>query len=174
MGGIPPDWQAIVLLRDIVPWAGQILYAILAAIQALLDAFSGVMQEIKDFIDLLIRKIDALERFIKFIIQLMEYVLSLDVSCYALNISGITKGIPELMEAIDNAGGDKPPLDPGGYSAGVVLAYVAPNIDGYVKALLDELRFSGHLQQVAVRPLHGVRALAACLDQCPDLAPRSR
>jgi hypothetical protein len=134
MGGIPPDWQAIVLLRDIVPWAGQILYAILAAIQALLDAFSGVMQEIKDFIDLLIRKIDALERFIKFIIQLMEYVLSLDVSCYALNISGITKGIPELMEAIDNAGGDKPPLDPGGYSAGVVLAYVAPNIDGYVKA----------------------------------------
>jgi len=131
---VPPDWQAMVILRDIVPWAGQILYTILAAIQALLDAFNGVMQEIRDFIDLLIRKINALERFIQFIIQLMEYVLTLDVSCYMLNIDKITKGIPELIEAVDGAGGDKPPLNPGGYSAGVVLAYVAPNVDLYEKA----------------------------------------
>ena len=99
-----------------------------------MDAFSGVLQEIKDFIDLLIRKINALERFIKFLIQLMEYVLSLDVSCYVLNVSGVTKGIPELIDAVDNAGGEKPPLDPGGYSAGVVLAYVAPNIAIYETA----------------------------------------
>jgi hypothetical protein len=133
LGGVKPDWQSLALLRDIVPWAGQILYQILAAIQSLLDAFNGVIQEIKDFIDLLLRKINALERFIEFLIRLMEYVLSLDVSCYVLNVSPITNGIPELIEAIDNAG-NAPPMDPGGYSAGIALAYVAPDISAFQKA----------------------------------------
>lgn len=133
LGGVKPDWQSIALLRDVVPWAGQILYQILTAIQSLLDAFNGVMQEIKDFIDLLLRKINALERFIEFLIRLMEYVMSLDVSCYVLNVSPITNGIPELIEAVDNAG-NAPPMDPGGYSAGIVLAYVAPDVSAFQKA----------------------------------------
>jgi hypothetical protein len=136
LGGVKPDWQSLALLRDIVPWAGQILYQILAAIQSLLDAFNGVMQEIRDFIDLLLRKINALERFIEFLIRLMEYVLSLDVSCYVLNVSPVTKGVPELLEIIDdaNTGPDAPPLDPGGYSAGIALAYVAPDVSAFQKA----------------------------------------
>ena len=135
LGGVPPDWQSISLFH-LIPWSAKILYQILAAIQALLDAFNGIIAEIKAFIDLLLRKITALERFIAFIIKLMEYILTLDVSCYCLNVSGITQGLPELMSVIDNAsaGPNAPPTSPGGYSAGVVLGYVAPSIAGYKKA----------------------------------------
>ncbi|MDA4133777.1 MAG: hypothetical protein OK454_11750, partial [Thaumarchaeota archaeon] len=46
LGGVPPDWKSIQLLRDIIPWAGQLLYELIAKIQALLAAFQGLMQEI--------------------------------------------------------------------------------------------------------------------------------
>jgi hypothetical protein len=127
LGGYPPDWISVAILRDIIPWGADILYRILDAIQALLDAFNGVMQEIKDFIDLLIRKIEALERFIEFLISLMEYIILLDVSCYVLNSGTLTGGLPSWIDAVDSATGDVPPNEPGGYSAGIVLAYVAPD-----------------------------------------------
>lgn len=128
LGGYPPDWVSIAIFRDIIPWGAGILYAILNAIQSLLDAFNGVIQEIKDFIDLLIRKIDALERFIKFLISLMEYVMMLDVECYMLNSGTLTGGLPQWIETVDSATGDAPPNQPGGYSAGIVLGYVAPDV----------------------------------------------
>ena len=128
MGGGGAKWVSICILRDIVPWSGQILYRIVTYIQALLDAFSGIMTEIIAFIDLIERKIAALERFIEYLIQIMEYILSLNISCYALNSGTMTQGIDEWVDTIDNAAGQKPPNNPAGYSAGVVLAYVAPNV----------------------------------------------
>jgi len=134
LGGYPPDWVSVALLRDVIPWSADILYRILDAIQALLDAFNGVMQEIKDFIDLLIRKIEALERFIEFLISLMEYIMQLDVSVYVLNSGTLTGGLPSWIDAVDNATGDAPPNSPGGYSAGIVLAYVAPDVSAISNA----------------------------------------
>ena len=134
MGGGGVNWVSICFLRDIVPWSGQILYRIVAYIQALLDAFKGVLDEIKAFIELIERKIAALERFIQFLIQIMEFILSLSVSCYALNSGTMTQGIEEWVSTINNAEGQKPPNNPAGYSAGIVLAYVAPNVALYQAA----------------------------------------
>lgn len=136
LGGYPPDWVSVALFRDVIPWGADILYRILDAIQALLDAFNGVMQEIKDFIDLLIRKIEALEKFIEFLISIMEYIIQLDVSCYTLNSGTLTGGLPSWIDAVDNATGDAPPNEPGGYSAGIVLAYVAPDVSA-IRAAFD-------------------------------------
>ena len=128
MGGGGAHWISISFLRDIVPWSGQILYRIVACIQALLDAYGGVMKEIVAFIDLIERKIAALERFIEFLIQMMEYIMSLGISCYALSSGTQTQGVTQWIQTINNAQGNPPPNNPGGYSAGIVLAYVAPNV----------------------------------------------
>jgi hypothetical protein len=133
-GNKADDWVRISILKDIIPWAGELLYRMRDYIYALLDAFSGVIQEIKDFIDLLLRKINALEKFIQFLISLLEYIMSLEVECFMLNSGTITTGLPGWIAAVDGAEGEKPPMAPGGYSAGVVLAYLAPDVSGIEKA----------------------------------------
>ena len=112
-----------------MPWSGQILYRILTYIQALVDAFNGVLKEIVAFINLIERKINALERFIEYLIQIMEYILSLKISCYALSSGVMTQGIDQWVDTIDTATGTPPPNNPSGYSAGIVLAYVAPDVN---------------------------------------------
>lgn len=131
LGGVPPDWVKVSILRDIVPWSGQFLYDMLAKIQALVDAYRGVMDEIKDFIDLLIRKIDAMERFVQYLISLLDYIESLEVGCYVLAVPESSGGVQDWIQAIDNATGNKPSLLPNGYSAGVALAYVYPDFSPF-------------------------------------------
>ncbi len=128
LGGSPVDWISIQPLRDIIPWSGQFLYDLLDKIQGLVDAFNGTMDEIKDFIDLIERKIDALERFIEFLIEILSFIESLEFSVFLLAASGISGDAFEWASIIDNAGGTKPSNNPGGYSAGIGLAYVAPDI----------------------------------------------
>jgi hypothetical protein len=128
LGGVPPDWVKVSLLRDIVPWSGQFLYEMLAKIQALVDAYRGVMDEIKDFIDLLIRKIDTMERFVEYLISLLNYIESLEVGCYVLAVPESSGGVQDWSKAIDEATGNKPSMAVGGFSAGVALAYVYPDL----------------------------------------------
>jgi hypothetical protein len=135
-----PAWSSIKLF-DFVPWVPTILYKLLDVIEALLDAYKGVVEEIKDFIDLLLRKINALERFIKFLIQIIESILDLEVSCYFLNSGVLDKGIDEWDSVLWNAGGDAPPYVFGGYSAGIALAAVGPDISNIVGAF--KLLFGG-------------------------------
>ncbi len=132
--GEPPDWIQVALLRDIFPWSGQYLYDILAKIQALLDAFNGVLEEIKAFIDLLIRKIDALERFIKYLISILDFLATLSLGFYVLNVPAIDGDTSDWMSTVDNAGGAVPPSGPAGYSAGVALAYLAVDITAFKTA----------------------------------------
>ena len=134
LGGVPPDWISIVPLRDIIPWSGAFLYDLLDKIQALLDAFNGIIQEIRDFIDLLIRKIEVLERFIQFLIDLLNFIESLEIGAYLLSVPQVDGTIAAWVNAVDTAGGIRPPSGPNGYSAGISLAYVAPNIDAFVTA----------------------------------------
>jgi len=134
LGGVPPDWISIVPLRDIIPWSGSFLYDLLDKIQALLDAFNGVIQEIKNFIDLLIRKIEVLEEFIEFLISLLDFIESLEVGAYLLNSGAIDGTAFAWAQVLDSAGGDLPPTGVAGYSAGIGLAYVAPNVDAFVNA----------------------------------------
>jgi hypothetical protein len=134
LGGEPPDWIQVSLLRDIVPWAGQLLYELLAKIQALLDAYSGIIDEIKDFIDLIIRKINILEQFLQYLIQLLDFILSLAVSFHLLAVPETSGGTIEWVSLIDNAGGIPPPSGPGGYTAGVALAYVALDVTLFKEA----------------------------------------
>jgi hypothetical protein len=134
LGGVPPDWISVVPLRDIIPWAGEILYDLLDKIQALLDAFNGVMDEIRAFIDLIERKIAALERFIQFLIDILNLIESLQIGAFLLSVPDVSGDVFQWFEEVDNAGGAKPPSGPGGYSAGVSFAYVAPDIVAFKAA----------------------------------------
>jgi hypothetical protein len=135
LGGTPPDWIQVSVLRDIIPWSGQLLYEILAKIQALLDAFKSVMDEIAAFIDMLERKIDALERFIEYLISILDFILSLEAGFYVLRLPSTGGDVFSWMSAIDSATGTPPTSGPGGYSAGVAFAYIAPDITAFVTAL---------------------------------------
>jgi len=134
LGGTPPDWIQISLLRDIVPWSGQLLYDLLAKMQALLDAYKGVIDELKAFIDLLIRKIDVLEEFLAYLISILDFVLSLSVGFYILSVPSVEGDVNEWVRLIDNAGGTPPPSGPGGYTGGVSFAYVAVDIGPFEEA----------------------------------------
>ncbi len=134
LGGVPPNWISVVPLRDIIPWSGQMIYDLLDKIQALLDAFSGVMDEIRNFIALLERKIDALERFLQFLLDILNFIESLQVGAYVLSVPSTSGTVHDWANIVDSAGGTKPPLNAGGYSAGVALAYVAPDISAFQTA----------------------------------------
>jgi len=133
-GGTPPDWIAVVPLRDIIPWAGEGLYDLLDIIRALLDAFKGILDEINNFIESIIRKIEALEAFIQFLIDMLNFIESLEVGFYLLSVPQVDGPITDWIAEVDQAGGDMPETGPAGYTAGISLAYVAPNIDAFVKA----------------------------------------
>jgi hypothetical protein len=134
LGGAPVDWIAVVPLRDIVPWSGQLIYDLLDKIRALLDAYQGVMAEIKAFIDLIERKIAALERFIEFLINILNFIQSLQIGAYVLSVPELNGSAQSWVNAIDTAGGTKPPSGPGGYSAGVAFGYVAQDITAFKTA----------------------------------------
>jgi hypothetical protein len=133
--GVPPDWERVTLLQDVIPWSAQMLYDMLAKINALLDAYKGVMSEIKAFIDLITRKIDALENFIQFLVSILNFVESLGGGFYLLSVSGLTGDVNDWFTAIDNAGGKKPTSGQGGYTAGICIAYLATDVSSFETAL---------------------------------------
>jgi hypothetical protein len=134
LGGTPPDWISISLLRDVIPWSGQFIYDLLNRIDALLDAFKSAVDEIQAFIDTLVRKIEVLERFVKFLIEMLNYLDSFSAGFYYLNLPSTDQGVNGWIQALDGAMGTKPPSGPGGYSAGVALAYSATDVTAFVKA----------------------------------------
>lgn len=133
-GGVSPDWVSISLLQDVIPWTGKLVYELLARIDALTDAFRSAVDELKAYIDLITRKIDTLERFIQFLIEILNYLDSFSAGFFILSVPETDGGIPAWIEAIDTAGGTPPPSGPGGYSAGVGLAYVAPDVSAFATA----------------------------------------
>ena len=131
--GLTPDWLAANPLRDIVPWSGQILYELLAKVQSLVDSFAGVVKEINNFIDLLVRKIATLERTLEFLLSILSLIESLQVGAYMLAVPEIEGAAVEWVRAVDSAT-NPPPKGPGGYSAGVALSYVAPDVTAFKTA----------------------------------------
>jgi len=131
--GVPPNWIQLSILRDIIPWSGQILYDLLAKIQALFDAFKGVIEELKAFIDLLIRKIDTMERFIEFLIEILNYIESLSVGFYLLKVTGLDGDVDQWFEALDTAQ-NEPPSTYTGYSAAIAFAYLAIDVAAFETA----------------------------------------
>lgn len=135
LGGVPPDWKSVQLLRDIIPWAGQLLYELIAKIQALLAAFQGLMQEIIAFINLIERKINTLEQFIEYLISILNFLLSLEIGLFVLFLPETSGDITSWFAAIDGAGGSPPTSGPTGYTAGVALAYIAVDVTAFAAAL---------------------------------------
>jgi hypothetical protein len=131
--GTPPDWISVSLL-DIIPWSGQILYDLIAKIQALVDAFQGVLQEIINFINMLERKINALEQFIEYLVSILNFLLNLEVGFYLLPVPSINGDVTAWMSTIDQAGGTIPPSGPSGYTAGICLAYLGPDVSAIASA----------------------------------------
>jgi hypothetical protein len=134
LGGTKPDWVSISLLPDVVPWTGKFLYELMARINALVDAYRSAAAELKAFIDLLVAKIDTLERFIQFLIEILNFLDSFSAGFYFLSVPTTDGGLPGWFEAIDQAGGNRPPSGPGGYSAGVGLAYVGTDVQAFATA----------------------------------------
>ena len=135
LGGAPPDWIEVSLLRDLIPWAGQLLYELIAKIQALLAAFQGLIQEIINFINAIERKINVLEQFIEYLISILNLLLSFQIGAYILLLPGTGGDITDWFAAIDNAGGTPPSSGPDGFTAGICLGFIAPDIGGIFKAL---------------------------------------
>jgi hypothetical protein len=134
--GQPPDWTRISLLQDMLPWSAQMLYDMLNKIQALVDAYNDLMDEIVQFINMLLRKIEVLEKFIQFLIMILNAVQDLSAGFYLLSASGLGGGVSDWFRAIDEAGGNKPPSTrDGGYTAGLCLAYLAPDVTAIETAL---------------------------------------
>lgn len=134
MSGTSPDWIAVNPLRDIIPWSGQLIYELLDKVQALVDGFNGVISEINNFIDLLSQKIATLERTLEFLISILNFIESLQLSVSILAVPEIDGDATDWVRAVDTAGGTVPPRGPGGYSGGVALAYVAPNVTAFKTA----------------------------------------
>lgn len=134
LGGTPVDWVSVSLMRDIIPWSGQFIYDLLNRIDALADAFKSAVDEIKAYIDAIVRKIEVLERFIKYLIEILNFLDSFSAGFYFLNVPSTSEGIPGWIKAIDEAGGTKPPSGPGGYSAGVALAYAGTDVSSFASA----------------------------------------
>lgn len=132
--GSARDWISVSVLRDIVPWSGQLIYELLNRIDGLLEAFKGAEQEINDFINLIVRKIEVLERFLQFLLQILNFLDSFSAGFYILKVPVTTGGIPDWIRQIDTSTGLKPPSGPNGYTGGVALAYVGPNVDAFVTA----------------------------------------
>jgi hypothetical protein len=133
--GAPPNWKAILLLRDIIPWAGQLLFELIAKIQALLAAFQGLIAEIIAFINLIERKINTLEQFIEYLISILNFLISLELGLFVFFLPSTSGDISSWFAALDGAGGSPPTSGPTGYTCGVALAYIAPNIAPLVAAL---------------------------------------
>lgn len=133
--GASPDWITVNPLRDIIPWSGQILYELLAKIQSLVDAYSGTITEIKNFIDLLERKIDTLERSLQFLISILDLIESFQLGAYMLAVPSVSGGPLDWIAEVDNAIGAPPlTMGKGGYSAGTAFAYVAPDVAAFQTA----------------------------------------
>jgi hypothetical protein len=134
LGGTSPDWISVSMMRDIIPWSGQFIYDLLNRIDALADAFKSAVDEIKSFVDMLERKISTIERFLKYLIEILNYLDSFSAGFYFLSVPNTSEGIPGWIKAIDGAGGTKPPSGPGGYSAGVGLAYAGTDVSSFATA----------------------------------------
>jgi hypothetical protein len=132
--GLAPDWVSVSPLRDIVPWSGQMLYELIAKIESLYESSAGVVDELNGFIDLLTRKIETLERTLEFLISLLDLVARFKIGAYCLYVPEIDGDVTDWIAALDNAGGAKPPDGTDGYSAGVALAYVAPDVKAFTTA----------------------------------------
>jgi hypothetical protein len=133
--GAQADWIQVSILRDIVPWSGQIIYELLEKMQALVDAYAGVMDELRAFIDLIVGKIDTLERLLQYLVSILDFVAGLSLGFYILNVPKTNGGVGEWMSLIDEAEGTPPPSGPGGYTGGVALAYVGTDVGPYAEAL---------------------------------------
>jgi hypothetical protein len=126
LGGDTPDWSSVSLLRDVIPWNGSLLYDMLAQVTALGDAFKGASEELVTFIDLIQRKIDVLERFLAYLIEILNFVESLELNVSVLSVPVIPGGVKDWMAAFDSAL-NPPTSGPNGYTGGIAFAYLGPD-----------------------------------------------
>ena len=131
--GVPPDWISMSIM-DLIPWSGQILYQLISMVQALIDAFKGLLQQLIDFINLIERKITALEIFIEYLISIINFLLSLNIGFYLLFVPSIDGDVSAWMEAVNSTQGTPPMSGPNGYTAGICLAYLLPDVSAISNA----------------------------------------
>jgi hypothetical protein len=131
--GVPNDWLSMSIM-DLIPWSGQILRQLIGVVQGLIDAFKALIQEIIDYINLIERKINALEIFIEYLISILNFLLSLNVGFYLLFEPKISGDVTAWFNAIDSTAGTPPMSGPDGYTAGICLAYLLPDVSAIADA----------------------------------------
>lgn len=134
LGGTPPDWIQMTILKDVIPWSGQLLYDLLAKMNAMQAAFQGIFAEIAQFVDLIERKITVLEQFIQYLLSILNFILSLQGGFFLLSVPSTGGDVNTWFNLVDNAGGTPPSSGPGGYSAGIALAYVGADVTAFSTA----------------------------------------
>jgi hypothetical protein len=126
--GTPPNWTAVRLLDDLIPFVDQIIAQLQKKIKALFDLYGGIVKEVIDFISFLQKRVALLLDIIEMIEQIILLLLSLDFGFYILNIPADIGGVRYFSETLQSATG-APSNGPNGLTAGMVWAYGSASME---------------------------------------------
>lgn len=75
-----------------------------------------------------------MEQFIEYLISILNFLLNLEVSFALLPVPEIDGDVTAWMSTIDQATGAVPSSGPSGFTAGICLAYLAPDVTALTTA----------------------------------------
>lgn len=147
--GAPPNWESARLIEDFLPFLDEYLTIATEFLRGLQGGASGIIKDVKDYIDFLQRKVDFLLELLESIETTLQLIVALDVGLYVLWVPPKTGGVAYFMDAFLNAeptdtqvitepvydangvvevsGSSEVKAGPGGgakdYTAGIVMAF---------------------------------------------------
>ena len=132
-----PDWSSVTLsVLDLFPQIGEVIIIMDNLISSLLSGIEKMDTAIVNFIDMILKKIEALKQFIVTINSYLQSLLT-DFNIpdlYFLNIPYANGGNDYIKSSLRNSK-NGPVQDPTAYTAGVVIAYGTPSIAGALKLI---------------------------------------
>jgi hypothetical protein len=140
--GIPPNWQAIRPLEDLIPEASSVLDRLFKMMSAFEQTFADFNASIDSTLEALRGRLDLLNDIIDVldgIVAFFESLSVLDFSISTLFIPPAVGGVPYLTNEF-MAAQNTPDTNPDDFTAGIVLAFGGPGEDDY-KGPLNAVKF---------------------------------
>jgi hypothetical protein len=132
-----PDWSSVTLsVLDLFPQIGEVITIMDNLINSLLAGIEKMDTAIANFIDMILKKIEALKQFIVTINAYLQALLT-DFNIpdlYFLNIPYAKGGNEYIKSSLRNSK-NGPEQEPTAYTAGVVVAYGTPAVAGALKLI---------------------------------------
>jgi hypothetical protein len=97
--GAPPNWEGIRLIEDILPFLDQHLTTLTQWLRGFQKGTQGIINDIKEYIDYLQRKVEFLLDFLESIEELLQFIVAIDVGMYLLWIPPKQGGVTYFLNA---------------------------------------------------------------------------